>query len=121
MNLALWIVQGILACLFVGAGGMKLFAYAKYRAMLEKGGPVTLTHGFFTFLGIVELAGAAGVILPMALHIASWLTVYAAAGLGVIMLSATIFHIRRREPPIMTTVLFLLAVLVVVGRGGHWV
>lgn len=119
MNLALWIVQGILACLFIAAGGMKLFAYPKYRAMLEKGGPVTLTHGFFTFLGIVELTGAAGVILPMALNIAPWLTVCAAAGMAVIMVSASVFHIRRREPPIMTGALFVLAVLVVVGRV-HW-
>lgn len=120
MNLALWIMQGILACLFIAAGGMKLFAYQKYRATLEKGGPVTLTHGFFTFLGIVELAGAGGVILPTALNIAPWLTVCAAAGLGVIMLAATIFHIRRREPPIMTGALLMLAVLVVVGRCARW-
>jgi uncharacterized membrane protein YphA (DoxX/SURF4 family) len=104
MNLALWIVQGILACLFIAAGGMKLFAYPKYRAMLEKGRPVTLTHG------------AVGVVLPMALNIAPWLTVWAAAGMAVIMLSASVFHIRRREPPIMTGVLFVLAVVVVVGR-----
>jgi uncharacterized membrane protein YphA (DoxX/SURF4 family) len=116
MNLALWIVQGILACLFIAAGGMKLFAYPKYRAMLEKGRPVTLTHGFFTFLGVAELAGAVGVVLPMALNIAPWLTVWAAAGMAVIMLSASVFHIRRREPPIMTGVLFVLAVVVVVGR-----
>jgi uncharacterized membrane protein YphA (DoxX/SURF4 family) len=116
MNLALWIVQGILACLFIAAGGMKLFAYQKYRAMLEKGGPVGLTHGFFTFLGIAELAGAAGVVLPMALNIAPWLTVWAAAGMAVIMLSASVFHIRRREPPIMTGALFVLAVVVVAGR-----
>jgi hypothetical protein len=38
----------------------------------------------------------------------------------MIMLSATVYHIRRREPPIMTAVLFLLAVLVAVGRAGHW-
>jgi hypothetical protein len=40
--------------------------------------------------------------------------------MAVIMLSATVYHVRRREPPIMTGVLFVLAVGVVVGRG-HWV
>jgi uncharacterized membrane protein len=120
MNIGLWITQGILAFMFVMAGGMKLFSYQKYRAMLEKNGPTSLTHGVITFLGIAELAGAAGMVLPMALNVAPWLTVWAAAGMAVIMLSATVFHIRRRESPIMTAVLFVLAVGVVVGRGGHW-
>jgi hypothetical protein len=52
----------------------------------------------------------------MALNIAPWVTVWAAGGLAVIMLSATVFHIRRHEPPIMTAVLLVLAVMVVVGR-----
>src|SRR5229473_2126118 len=120
MNVALWVTQGILAFVFVMAGGMKLFSYQKYRAMLEKSGPTSLTHGLITLIGIAELAGAAGMVLPITLNVAPWLTVWAAAGLAVIMLSATVFHVRRREPPIMTAVLFVLAVLVVVGRSGHW-
>jgi uncharacterized membrane protein len=116
MNIALWVTQGILASVFVMAGGMKLFSYKKYRAMLEKSGPTSLTHGLIAFLGIVELAGAAGLVLPMALNVAAWLTVWAAAGAAVIMLSATVFHIRRHEPPVMTAVLFVLAVGVAVGR-----
>jgi len=120
MNIALWVTQGILSFLFIMAGGMKLFSYQKYRAMLEKSGPTSLTHGLITLIGVAELAGAAGMVLPMALNIAPWLTVWAAAGLAVIMLSATVFHVRRHEPPIMTGVLFVLAVVVVVGRSGHW-
>jgi len=120
MSLALGITQGILAFVFIIAGGMKLFSYQKYRAMLEKNSPTSLTHAQITFLGFAELAGAAGIILPMALDIAPWLTAWAAGGLAMIMLSATVYHIRRREPPIMTAVLFLLAVLVAVGRRGHW-
>jgi uncharacterized membrane protein len=119
MNLALWVVQGILAFVFIATGGMKLLAYQKYRAMLEKTGPTTLTRGTITFIGIAELAGAVGIVLPMAANIAPWLTVWAGAGLAVIMLSATVFHIRRREPPIVTIALFLLAVFVVYGRAGH--
>jgi uncharacterized membrane protein len=116
MNLALWITQGILAFVFTAAGSMKLLAYEKYRAMLEKSSPTSLTHAQITFLGFAELAGVAGIILPMALHIAPWLTIWAAAGLAIIMLSATVYHIRRRETPVMTAVLFLVAVLVAVGR-----
>jgi hypothetical protein len=87
--------------------------------MLEKSGPTSLTYGVITLLGIAELAGAAGIVLPMALGVAPWLTVWAAAGLAVIMLSATVFHIHRHEPPIVTAVLFVLAVFVAVGRV-HW-
>lgn len=116
MDLALWITQGILAFVFIAAGGMKLFAYPRYRAMLEKSSPTSLTHAQITFLGFAELAGVAGIILPMALHIAPWLTIWAAAGLAIIMLSATVYHIRRREAPVMTAVLCVLAVIVAVGR-----
>jgi uncharacterized membrane protein len=116
MNLALWVMQGMLAFAFIMAAGMKLFSYQKYRAMLEKSGPTSLTHGQITLIGIAELAGVAGLVLPMALNIAPWVTVWAAGGLAVIMLSATVFHIRRHEPPIMTAVLLVLAVMVVVGR-----
>jgi len=116
MNLALWVMQGILAFVFMAAGSMKLFAYPKYRAMLEKTAPTTLTHQQIIFIGVAELAAVVGLIAPLALHVAPWLTVCAAAGLAVIMLSATVYHIRRREPPIMTVVLFLLAVLVAAGR-----
>jgi len=51
VNIALWVMQGILAFAFTAAGGMKVLAYEKYRAMLEKGGPITLTHRFIKFLG----------------------------------------------------------------------
>ena len=66
------------------------------------------------------MAGAIGVILPMAISVAPWLCVWAAAGLALIMLSATIFHVRRREPPITTAVLFLLAAFVATGRYVRW-
>lgn len=120
MNVALWISQGILACLFLAVGAMKLFAYPKYRAMLEKTKPTTLTHGQISFIGIAELAGAIALIVPMAVNTAPWLCVWAAAGLAIIMVSATVFHIRRREAPIMTITLFVLALFVAVGRAVHW-
>lgn len=116
MNLALWVMQGILAFVFIAAGSMKLFAYPKYRAMLEKTRPTSLTHQQITFIGVAELAAVVGLIAPLALHVTPWLTVCAAAGLAMIMLSATVYHLRRREPPIMTAVLFVLAVFVAVGR-----
>jgi hypothetical protein len=58
LNLALWVMQGILAFVFIAAGSMKLFAYPKYRAMLEKTGPTALTHPQITFIGIAEVVAS---------------------------------------------------------------
>jgi len=61
MNLALWIVQGILAFAFIVVGLMKVFAYEKYKALTEKNGPTGITRGLAAFIGIAELAGGGGV------------------------------------------------------------
>jgi hypothetical protein len=61
MNIALWVVQAVLALAFIAAGSMKVFAYEKYKAMSEKNGPMDLKRGLVTFIGLSELAGAIGV------------------------------------------------------------
>lgn len=71
---------GILAFAFIALGAMKLFAYEKYKALSEKKGPTGITRELVTFIGIAELAGGVGVILPMATGVAPWLTTWAAAG-----------------------------------------
>ena len=115
MNIGLWIVQGILCVLFLGAGGTKVFAYRKYKEGV--GRELDLSKGLVTFIGISELAGAVGLILPMASGIAPVLTPLAAAGLAIIMLLATGFHLKRKEPAYMTLVLLILSAFVAVGRG----
>ena len=116
MNLALWIVQGFLAFAFIGIGGMKVFAYEKYKVMTEKNGPSGITHGLATFIGIAEITGGVGILLPTAANIAPWLSVWAAIGLSTIMLLATGFHIRRHESPVPPAALLLMAAFVVYGR-----
>ena len=120
MNVALWVVQVLLALAFIAAGGMKVFAYEKYKAMSEKNGPSGMTRGLVTFIGISELAGAFGVVLPMATGIAPWLSAWAAVGLAAVMLLAIGYHVRRREPPAAPAILFALAVFVSFGRLSHW-
>jgi uncharacterized membrane protein YphA (DoxX/SURF4 family) len=115
MNTALWIVQLVLCIAFLGSGGMKVFAYRKYKETV--GRDIGLSKGLVTFIGISELAGALGLILPGFTGIAPILAPIAAAGLGVIMLLATGFHLMRKEPPWPTVVLLILAGFVVVGRG----
>ena len=121
MNVALWIVQGLLAFAFIAAGGMKLFAYEKYKAMSEKkNGPTGPSRGLITFIGIAEIAGSLGIVLPMATNIAPWLSPWAAIGLAIIMLLAIGFHVRRHESVAVPVILFLLAGFVVFGRFSHW-
>src|SRR5580704_19059539 len=74
MNIALWIVQVLLAASFLASGGIKLFAYQKYKAMSEKNGSSGLSHGLVTFIGLSEVAGAVGIVLPMAVNVAPWLS-----------------------------------------------
>jgi uncharacterized membrane protein YphA (DoxX/SURF4 family) len=117
MNIVLWIVQGLLALAFLLAGLMKTF---RPISTLQKNmtwvGSVAAP--FVRFIGIVELLGAIGLILPEATGILPWLTVAAAVGLVIIMLCAAVFHASRREYSRIgvNTVLFLLAALIVVGR-----
>jgi len=120
MNTVLWIVQVLLALAFIAAGGMKVFAYDKYKAMSEKNGPSGLTHGLVAFIGSAELAGALGIVLPMATGIARWLSAWAAVGLSVAMLLAVGYHLRRHEPPTAPTFLLVLGVFVALGRLFHW-
>jgi hypothetical protein len=85
-NTWLWIVQGLLAALFLFAGGVKLVM--PVEAMQQ--GPVALPGPFLRFIGVAEVCGAVGLILPWALRIRPALTPLAASGLVVIMIGATI-------------------------------
>jgi uncharacterized membrane protein YphA (DoxX/SURF4 family) len=83
-NVALWTIQGLLAALFLFAGGMKLVMPIE---MMK--GPVELPGLFLRFIGVCEVLGAIGLILPELLHIRRELTPVAAAGLAIIMIGAT--------------------------------
>ncbi|MGB6430078.1 MAG: DoxX family protein [Candidatus Acidiferrales bacterium] len=122
MNFALWIAQGLLCAAFLMAGFMKVFAFEKYKADAENRSPnrgLGLSKGLVTFIGICELAGAAGVIVPRAVWILPWLTPLAAFGLAIIMVLAAIYHLRRQEQVFVQFILFVLAGFVAVGRILH--
>lgn len=117
MNVALWIAQGLVALLFVLAGSMKAFRpldqLAHQWAWVKAAPPP-----FVRFLGLSELAGAVGLILPAATGILPELTIAAALGLSVVMGSAAIFHIVRREYPetVRALVILLVTLFIVIGR-----
>jgi uncharacterized membrane protein YphA (DoxX/SURF4 family) len=119
MNIGLWVVQALLALVFIGVGGIKVFAYEKYKAATEKKGPSDITRGLARFIGITEMAGGVGLILPVAVKVAPWLTAWAALGLATIMLLAIVYHLRHRESAVLPLVLFLLATFVTIGRFSH--
>ena len=75
-NVILWIVQGLLAALVLFAGGMKLVLPVEAMA-----GPLALPGPFLRFIGVAEVLGAVGLILPGLLGIQRQLTLVAAAGL----------------------------------------
>jgi hypothetical protein len=85
MNVALWIVQVLLAALFLFAGGMKLVG-----PIDQTGAPVQFPGAFLVFIGVVEVLGGLGLILPSLLRIAPGLTPLAALGLVILMAGAVV-------------------------------
>ncbi|WP_405883805.1 DoxX family protein [Streptomyces sp. NBC_01136] len=121
MNIVLWIVQAVLAVMFAMAGVMKS---TQPKDKLAKKLPwvADFSPGTVRFIGIVEFAGALGLILPAATGIAPVLTPLAATGLAVTMLLAALTHARRKEPSAIgfNAVLLILAALVALGRFGPY-
>jgi protein-S-isoprenylcysteine O-methyltransferase Ste14 len=119
MNLILWIATALLVTVFLLAGATHAF---RSLAMLAKDrrmqGVRELPPVFVRFIGVCELLGVAGLLLPALTGMLPWLTALAAAGLGGVMLCALIFHLARREftaVPVVT-VLLALAAFVAYGR-----
>lgn len=116
MNIALWIVQVLLGGMFIMAGVMKAFQYERAKASVFWVKDVP--RGLVTFIGIAELLGGLGLLLPAITGILAWLTPLAVAGLALIMFLAIGFHASRREAPAIgfNAVLLILAVFVAYGR-----
>jgi len=121
MNLALWIVAGLLAAIFAFAGANKLFIPQKKLAKAPGGGWVNdFSPGFLKTLGAVEILGAIGLILPAALDITPILVPLAAVGLATIMVGAAIVTTRRQEPKhaLLNVTYLALAAFVAIARFG---
>jgi len=117
MNIALWIVAGLLALGFLLVGSMKAVLPVE---RLKQQVPWTqdVPAPFVRLIGGAEVLAASGLILPAVTGIAPWLTVAAAGGLVIVMLSAAIFHSTRKEWSTIggNAVLLLLAAFLVLGR-----
>jgi uncharacterized membrane protein len=121
MNIALWIVQAVLAAMF-GIAGVTKSTQPKDKLEPKLPWAEDFSAGTVRLIGIAELAGALGLILPAATGIVPVLTPLAATGLAVVMVLAALTHVRRKEPGAVAfnAVLFLLAAFVAWGRFGPY-
>ena len=117
MNIFLWIVAGLLAAMFLMAGFMKA-TQPKEKLLPMMQWSATWTVPQLKALGIVEVLGAIGLILPRATNIALVLTPVAAVGCAIVMAGATVVHTRMKDYRGigMPAVLLILALIVAIGR-----
>ncbi|HEY1972706.1 MAG TPA: DoxX family protein [Pseudonocardia sp.] len=118
MDSVLWVLQIVLAVVFLGAGFMKL---ARPKSALEPqmGWVVDFSGNHVKGIGALEVLGALGLILPAVTGIAPVLVPLAALGLALLMIGAAVVHSRRGEVVpfvIVNVVLLILALVVAFGR-----
>jgi hypothetical protein len=113
VSVLLWISQGLLAALFLFAGGMKLIV--PIEVLTEQS---SLPGLFLQFIGVAEVLGAIGLILPALLRIRPGLTPLAAAGLVIIMIGATVLTLAGGDiaPALFPLGVGLLSTFVAYGR-----
>lgn len=116
MVIVLWIVRVVVALAFLMPGGSKAFR----RTMpSKKPGEAGSAIPFpMRLLGVAEILGALGLILPVATGIAPVLTILAAICLGIVVLGASTYHLTRKEYQSLgfTLALFILALFIVIGH-----
>ena len=123
MNVLAWILSGLLAVAFIGAGGMKLAT--SREKLLENprmGWVKDFSNPALKTIAALEVLGGIGLVLPWLLDIARVLTPLAAVGLALTMVGALVVHARRgelKEAAPANGVLLILAVAVAVIRFGQ--
>src|SRR6266446_8260879 len=106
MNILLWVLQVLLALTFFAHGCLLLFPPAAIVDQMN----ASLPRWFQLFLGVAEVLAAVGLTLPGVARIQPWLVSSAAAGVMIVMICATIFHLMRGELTSALTTVALLAV-----------
>jgi len=110
MNITLWVLQVLLAVAFLAHGLLFLFPPAAILELMKD----LIPTAFRIFLGVAEVLAAIGLTLPAITRIMPWLVSWAAAGIMVVMISATILHTTRGEisSAITTVILLVMATFV---------
>lgn len=110
MNIVLWVLQVLLAAAFAAHGVFMLAPPADMVTMINS----QLGENFRLFLGAAEVLAAIGLILPGITRILPWLVALAAAGLMIVMVSATGLHLYRGETSSAVTTAILLVLTTIV-------
>jgi uncharacterized membrane protein len=119
VNVAYWIVAGLLALFYLYAGGMKVVrSRERLRPMMAwvDDTPMPAVKA----IGVIEVLGAIGLILPPLTHIASWLALAAAIGFVVLQIGATALHLRRGDRQIALNITLLLAAALTAWLATTW-
>ncbi|MFB2121449.1 DoxX family protein [Parapedobacter sp. 2B3] len=111
-NIILWIAQGLLALTFVWAGFMKIFKPEDLPFAWVKG-----NANLVLFTGVFDLLAGIGIMFPTLLRIKTKLTIFAAYGIIVLMIAASIFHISRGEAKDIGFNIFMLLIAIFVAWG----
>lgn len=119
MNAVLWILQALVSVTFMYSGINKSI-FSIRKLVYEKGqtGVENLSLPFVRFIGISEILGAVGLILPWWLNILPVLTPVSAILFAFIMVPAAIIHYKRKEPKnvFTNTILFCICIFIAYGR-----
>lgn len=116
IHITLWIAQGLLALMFIMAGMMK--ATQEIEVLAESLPWVASTSvGLVRFIGISELLGGLGLILPSLFRFKPVLTVWAALGLAVVMVLAAGFHVSQGESAVIGINFVLMGIALFIAWG----
>lgn len=114
MNIVLWILQVLLALVFLAHGWLFLAPPPEIKAQMD----ANLPQWFQSFMGIAEVAAGIGLILPGLTRVMPFLVTWAAVGIAIVMIAATGYHAVRAEysSSAITFVLLLMALFLIYGR-----
>ena len=114
MNILLWLLQVLLAVAFLAHGLMMLFPPPDIAVQMN----ASLPRWFSLFIGVSEVFAAIGLTLPGMTRVMPWLISWAAVGIMIVMISATVYHIARSEnsSAVITFILLIMATFVAYAR-----
>jgi len=115
MNIVLWIVQVLLAAAFLAHGLLFLMPPPDIAVQMN----AFLPRWFQVFLGIAEVLAAVGLTLPGLTRVMPWLVTWAAVGIMIVMVSATVLHLMRGENSSAAVTLLLLVMATYVAYMRH--
>ena len=118
MNTALWILQSLMALLFMYSGINKSIFSPQILVARGQTGVEKLPVPLIRFIGVSEILGALGLILPSALKILPFLAPFSALSMAAIMVPAAVIHYKRHEPRavLQNFIVFIICIFIVFGR-----